>query len=98
MYPNLSATRIQRWWKSLVPCTDCGILIPRDKSIYNFNCCDFCYHRRHEDMCDVCNEGEQHTWDPLILAKQNRLYHYEGSDSDDEPLSTTYIPLMSDEE
>jgi hypothetical protein len=92
MFPTISATRIQRWWKSLVSCTDCGILIPRD----NFNCCDICYHSRHEDMCDMCNEGKQHKWNPFILAKQKRLY--EESDTDDEPLSITYIPQTSDEE
>ena len=84
MFPTISATRIQRWWKSLTPCNGCGILIPCDE--YNFNRCEICYHERHEDSCKTCESGLTHSWNEHLLAKHKKY------------ISLTYIPQMSDEE
>lgn len=97
MFPTISATRIQRWWKSLTPCNGCGILIPRDD--YNFNRCEICYHDRHEDSCMACISGLNHKWNAHVMTKQRRAYMLMGGKySDDEHLSATYIPQTSDEE
>ncbi len=72
---NTKAIKIQRWWRNdLTGCTKCGITIPRDKSIYQFNKCTICYHDKHDDICEICQEGGTHEWDPYLLKKLERRY------------------------
>jgi hypothetical protein len=56
-----SVIQIQKWWRKLPKCKDCGTKWSWVSSYTRR--CEFCDHDRYDDYCSACRGHGSHYWD-----------------------------------